>query len=297
MGFKKGYTPWNKGLTKETEPRIKNSWNKGLTKETDPRVKKYSETLRGRTMTEKQKAKQSVTRKERIKSGNIVIWNKGLKGFNPSPETNFKKGHVPWTKGKRGLWTNTGRTHFKKGQEAWNKGKKMSEESKRKLSKSLTGRKLSKEHIKNMGDANRGKKRSEEAKRNISAGLTGRKLSKSHIEKMRKNRVNQIFPSKDTKIEIALQNELNRRNITYKKHIPVYNICQPDMVFPEEKIAIFVDGEYWHSKTFRNGKVWETDRRIDKTLREEGWTVLRFWGREIKKDVGSCVNKIEEVIE
>jgi DNA mismatch endonuclease (patch repair protein) len=112
-------------------------------------------------------------------------------------------------------------------------------------------------------------------------------------QKLREYRLKQVIPSKDTYIEVALQNELNRRGITYEKHLPVLGICQPDIVFIDEKIAVFADGDYWHTK---DTDVVAKDQFQNKFLRANGWSVLRFWEREIKENTARCVEQIEKAI-
>ena len=53
------------------------------------------------------------------------------------------------------------------------------------------------------------------------------------------------------------------------------------------------NAEYWVKKIARNI---ERDDEVDKQLLFLGWTVIRFWGKDIKKDVNECVKVIEEVI-
>lgn len=110
---------------------------------------------------------------------------------------------------------------------------------------------------------------------------------------LRKARLKQTFPAKDTTIEIALQEELVRRGIVYDKHLPVLGLCQPDIVFPQQKIAVFADGDYWHTK---DEKVRQKDKFQNSILKANGWVVLRFWEHEIRQDVSSCVDQIAEVI-
>ncbi len=63
-------------------------WNKGLTTETDNRVKKYVEFGRK-------------TKLKLYKKGKIIVWNKGLKGIHLSPKSEWKKGNIPWIQGKK----------------------------------------------------------------------------------------------------------------------------------------------------------------------------------------------------
>jgi 5-methylcytosine-specific restriction endonuclease McrA len=96
-----------------------------------------------------------------------------------------KKGRITWNKGKKGILTNTGRTHFPKGHIPWNKGRGVYSkyvkkyQTKEELSAALRGRhwKLSEETKKKMSKARLGAKRSEEVKRKISEGQKGKRLS------------------------------------------------------------------------------------------------------------------------
>lgn len=80
------------------------------------------------------------------------------------------------------------------------------------------------------------------------------------------------------------------------------------------KIAIFCDGEFFHGKDWEvlkprleksnNGEYWinkinrnrERDDAINKQLLYEGWTVIRFWGKDIQKKTDECVKVVEEAI-
>lgn len=180
-----------------------------------------------------------------------------------------------------------------KGDKNHNYGKPLSEEIRQKISATMTGRKRGPPWC-------AGKKLTEEHRRNISEGSKGKIISEITRQKLREIHIKRLPTYSDfrnTSIEISLQKELNNRNIIYKTHLPVCKVCVPDIVFPGKKIAIFADGDYWHSKEFKNGASWERDRRQDKTLGENGWRVLRFWGHEIRENVEKCVDSIAENLE
>lgn len=119
--------------------------------------------------------------------------------------------------------------------------------------------------------------------------------------------------SKDTRIEVMLRKALWDRGYRYRKN---YKKLQgsPDIVLTKYKIAIFCDGEFFHGKDWEvlkpklekcnNSEFWinkisrnrKRDDEINKRLLFEGWTVIRFWGDEIKNNVDECVKVIEEVI-
>lgn len=115
--------------------------------------------------------------------------------------------------------------------------------------------------------------------------------------------------SKDTKPELLLRKELWKRGLRYRKNYK--GICgKPDIVFIKAKIAVFVDGKMWHGYDWEhqkhdfksNREFWipkieqniARDLKVNKTLIEQGWRVIRFWDFEIKKDVVACANKVEQ---
>jgi len=87
----------------------------------------------------------------------------------------------------------------------------------------------------------------------------------------------------------------------HAKHLP----GNPDLVFRRCKLAVFVDGEFWHGQDFKRRRArlapyWATkiarNMRRDKAtraqLRKTGWRVLSFWGRQVEKDPEGCVREI-----
>ena len=115
--------------------------------------------------------------------------------------------------------------------------------------------------------------------------------------------------SNNTSIEIMLRRELWKRNLRYRIHAKVCD-CKPDISIKKYKLAVFVDGDFWHGRDFSderihtNKKYWDNkirrnmERDLEQTilLRDAGWTVLRFWESEIKSGVTGCADKIMEVI-
>ena len=200
-----------------------------------------------------------------------------------------RRGSVPWNKGKE--CPKTARTLM---------GHSVSDETKKKISETLKQRYIEgyeshfcKGHkIRNTGRTRFGSGQPSRIKGLTNEEFYGSEKAKIISEKIRAARLKQVFPKKDTSIEIALQEELSSRSIKYKKHVPVCGVCQPDIVFLDKMIAVFADGDYWH----RLPHMIEKDRRQDRVLRHEGWKVLRFWQHKIESDVGSCVDEIEGVL-
>lgn len=117
--------------------------------------------------------------------------------------------------------------------------------------------------------------------------------------------------SKNSKIEITLRKALWEKGYRYRKHCSKIE-GKPDIAFIKLKIAIFCDSEFWHGYDWENKKneiksnqeFWikkiesniNRDNRVTQNLEDEGWIVLRFWGKEIQKDLDKCVIKIENAI-
>lgn len=95
-------------------------------------------------------------------------------------------------------------------------------------------------------------------------------------------------PTKDTSIERLVEDELARREVGHYKHFPVLGVCQADKAFPDAKVAVFCDGDYWHTLP----KAVVKDARVNSLLEANGWRVLRFWESEIKKNPEEVVDKI-----
>lgn len=79
----------------------------------------------------------------------------------------------------------------------------------------------------------------------------------------------------------------------------------PDVAFVRKRVAVFIDGAFWHGhpsrhRPGRSGDYWdekiarnvERDRRVDEKLRVEGWVVLRFWDFEVRKNLPDVVERI-----
>ncbi len=116
---------------------------------------------------------------------------------------------------------------------------------------------------------------------------------------------------KGSKIEVMLMKELWSRGLRYRKNVT--SICgKPDIVFIGEKVAVFCDGEFWHGYNWEERKkdfkshqeFWipkiernmERDSEVNETLKAEGWTVIRFWGKDIKKNLTECADIIEAAV-
>ena len=220
----------------------------------------------------------------------LTPWNKGVPMSVESrrKESQSKMGHIPWNKGlskddqriakmaserseeyreaiRNGRMENPA-SHFgaflKKGSKPWNLGKHY---------RLRHSKQFPKGHV----PWNKGK--------------SGYHFKTEHLSEVhRAHRLKQIFPKIDTKPEKELQEFLNQYSISYLKHCPI--LGQPDIVVEGAKLAIFVDGCWWHGCEIHHAKLnerqilqKERDRAITRKLESEGWLVLRVWEHELKE--------------
>ena len=118
--------------------------------------------------------------------------------------------------------------------------------------------------------------------------------------------------SRDTKPELLLRKTLWAQGIRYRTHnkdLP----GKPDLVIKKYRLAVFVDGEFWHGHRWEqtrtrlknNRDFWiskierniSRDRENNAALIAMGYTVFRFWAADIQKNLKACINQIRLYIE
>lgn len=120
-----------------------------------------------------------------------------------------------------------------------------------------------------------------------------------------RSRVMSRIRSKDTKPELRLRKGLYAAGVRgwrcHVKGVP----GKPDVAFVGLKLAVFVDGGFWHGHpdhfTFgKSGQFWddkiarnqERDRENDRDLAAAGWTVIRLWDFEVNRELERCVSEV-----
>jgi DNA mismatch endonuclease (patch repair protein) len=117
------------------------------------------------------------------------------------------------------------------------------------------------------------------------------------------------FKSTDTAPEIALRRELRRAGLSgYRLHVRGLP-GRPDIVYTRWKVAVFVDGGFWHGHpdVFQfgtKGRYWdekirrnqERDRRVTDELNAAGWSVLRFWDLDIADNASAVVAAVQQAL-
>ena len=114
---------------------------------------------------------------------------------------------------------------------------------------------------------------------------------------------------KDTAAELALRSALHGLGLRYRLHRRIEGVVV-DVVFPTAKVAVFVDGCFWHGcplhATFpkSNQSYWlpklaenkERDQRQSEKLSTTGWTVIRLWEHECLPTTGKTVRRIAQTV-
>jgi DNA mismatch endonuclease (patch repair protein) len=109
--------------------------------------------------------------------------------------------------------------------------------------------------------------------------------------------------------ELLLMSLLRQENLTgWRRHVALPG--KPDFAFPKKKVAVFVDGCFWHgcpkcyTRPKTNRKFWDKkrednmarDRRVNRQLRGQGWRVIRVWQHSLKKSPDACLNRIRRAL-
>ena len=118
--------------------------------------------------------------------------------------------------------------------------------------------------------------------------------------------------SSETKMERLLSRELWSRGLRFRKNVrSVFG--KPDLAIKRYKIAVFVDSEFFHGKDWEINKFkigtnkdfwWKKiesniarDVIVNKTLKKQGWKVIRIWSQDVKKYTNRCAEKIIKIVE
>ena len=135
-----------------------------------------------------------------------------------------------------------------------------------------------------------------------------------NLTKEQRHKAMSKIRSKDTSIEVQLRKALWREGFRYRKNYAALP-GKPDIALTKYSIAIFCDGELFHGKDWytvlqpklqkgSNSAYWEKkitrnmerDNDINQQLNFLGWTVIRFWGRDIAQHTDQCIAVVKESI-
>lgn len=110
--------------------------------------------------------------------------------------------------------------------------------------------------------------------------------------------------------EVAMARIMRLRGISgWRRQVRLLSF-RPDFVFRRERVAVFVDGCFWHacpehgSRPKSNTDFWNLklernvarDRRADRELSDSGWKVVRFWEHSVKHNLHRCAEELEMIL-
>ncbi|MGA2382320.1 MAG: very short patch repair endonuclease [Gemmatimonadales bacterium] len=114
--------------------------------------------------------------------------------------------------------------------------------------------------------------------------------------------------STDTAPELRLRQLVHARGLRFRKNYARLP-GRPDLVFVRSRVAVFVDGDYWHGWRFPTWKdkiapYWRQkiegnrrrDRRVTRQLRKDGWMVVRVWEHEVERNGVRCVDRVVNAV-
>lgn len=132
------------------------------------------------------------------------------------------------------------------------------------------------------------------------------------------SRIMSAVRSRDTEPELLMAKALRRLKLRFER-CAVDVPGTPDLVFRRARVAVFVDGDFWHGNSWRlrgcvdleaQFRKWRRpgfwlkkiranmarDRRVNRALRKGGWTVVRFWESRVLKDPARCARRVLETV-
>lgn len=129
------------------------------------------------------------------------------------------------------------------------------------------------------------------------------------VSPARRSEIMRLVKNKDSKIEKSLQQALKNAGCRFRKNVATLP-GKPDIVFSQEKLAVFVDSCFWHGckqhcripsanraywvKKIEGNK--KRDRLVTKELKALGWRAVRIWEHSIAKSLSGVVRKIEKAL-
>jgi len=128
-------------------------------------------------------------------------------------------------------------------------------------------------------------------------------MSDRHSPAQRSYNMSRIRSSRNASTELRFVTQLREQGVTgWRRKFPLFG--SPDFTFPRQRVAVFLDGCFWHGCTkcaqmpSTNQSYWrgkfernrKRDKQVTKRLRDQGWRVLRFWEHAL--DSPSCIGRL-----
>ncbi|MBZ0201872.1 MAG: very short patch repair endonuclease [Ignavibacteria bacterium] len=127
-----------------------------------------------------------------------------------------------------------------------------------------------------------------------------------NLTKVQRRKNMQNIRSANTKMELIVRSLLHRKGLRYRIHTKL--IGKPDIVFPSKKVVVFLDSCFFHSCPYHyvepksNKKYWvpkikrnvNRAKEVNRTLRKQGWKVIRIWEHQIRKNLDKVIQSISD---
>lgn len=139
----------------------------------------------------------------------------------------------------------------------------------------------------------------------ISMGKWCIRLMADNLTKSQRSYCMSRVRTRDTGIEVRVRSALHRIGLRFRKHVATLP-GKPDIVFAGVRVAVFVDGDFWHGWKFpswrhRVSPFWREkieknrrrDRRTFRKLRRAGWCVIRIWQHDCEDRLDKAVSRIQ----
>jgi DNA mismatch endonuclease, patch repair protein len=137
----------------------------------------------------------------------------------------------------------------------------------------------------------------------------GKDFSVDQFTKEKRSEIMRSVRNRDTAPEIRLRRALWKAGLRYRTRTRIEG-AQPDITFLGKRVAVFVDGCFWHgcprhyTNPVENAAFWRAkieknrtrDARNNEALENRGWTVLRFWECEVEKELDRVVARIQSCL-
>jgi DNA mismatch endonuclease, patch repair protein len=125
-----------------------------------------------------------------------------------------------------------------------------------------------------------------------------------HMTPEQRSRAMKSVKLKDGPLEVTVQQELRKAGVRFSKNYKGLP-GSPDIVFLKQKVAVFIDGDFWHGWRLpawehKLSEFWrmklhanrKRDQRNFRRLRAADWTVIRLWEHEILSDSRRCIERV-----
>jgi DNA mismatch endonuclease (patch repair protein) len=129
-----------------------------------------------------------------------------------------------------------------------------------------------------------------------------------HLTPVQRSRAMRRVKLKNGSLEKLVQGKLRLRGLRFRRHVRTLP-GRPDIVFTNEKVAVFVDGDFWHgwrlpSWEHKLSPFWRDKLRTNRArdirnfrkLRSSGWKVIRLWQHQITANLDGSIARVTDIV-